>query len=130
MRTLRYRSLPMAYRPALQTTLDRYAQAWNTADPDERWSLVHACAASSVVYVDPTSARPVEGQAALAAFMGLFHETVGQQFAFTAPADGHHEWIRVPWQLGDASGTTAAGLLVATLDRDVRLVQIVDFLDG
>ena len=120
----------MSFRPDLQTTLDRYALAWNTADPDERWTLVHACAASGVVYVDPGSQKPVEGQAALVAFMGLFYETAAQAFAFTGPPDGHHEWIRVPWQLRDASGPTASGLLVATLDRDVRLTTLVDFVDG
>ena len=120
----------MSFRPDLQTTLDRYARAWNTADADERWALVHACASDEVVYVDPGSEKPVRGQAALAAFMGLFHETAHQDFAFTGPADGHHEWIRVPWELRDASGPTASGLLVATLDRDVRLVQVVDFVDG
>ena len=123
-------SARMAFRPDLQTTLDRYAHAWNTPDPDERWALVHACAASGVVYVDPGSEKPVRGQAALAAFMGLFHETARQEFAFTGAADGHHEWIRVPWQLRDAAGPTASGLLVATLDRDVRLVQLVDFVDA
>ena len=120
----------MAYRPDLQTTLDRYAQAWNTADPDERWSLVHASASADVVYTESGSEKPVRGQAALAAFMGLYHETVGQTFTFTGAADGHHEWIRVPWQMADAAGPTATGLLVATLDADVRLVHVVDFVDA
>ncbi len=120
----------MAFRPDLDTTLGRYAQAWNTDDPDARWSLVHACAAPGVVYIDPHSEKPVEGQAALASFMALFKEQVGWAFSFVGPADGHHDRIRVRWRLTDAGGTESDGLLVATLDREVRLVEVVDFVDG
>lgn len=120
----------MAFRPDLQTTLDRFAQAWNTDDADERWHLVHAVAAPQVSYTDPHSPKPVQGQAALTAFMSLFRAQVGWHFAFTGAPDGHHEWIRVPWSLTDLAGSVmATGQLVATLDRDVRFTQIVDFVD-
>ncbi|WP_412068258.1 nuclear transport factor 2 family protein [Rubrivirga sp. IMCC43871] len=120
----------MAYHADLDTTLARYTEAWNTADADERWALVHACATADVVYNDPHSEKPVEGQAALAAFMGFFREQVGWRFAFTGAPDGHHEWLRVPWALANGDGTKATGLLVATLDRDVRFVTITHFVDA
>ena len=120
----------MPFHPDLQTTLDRFAQAWNTDDGDERWQLVHAAAAPEVSYVDPHSEKPVAGQAALTAFMSLFREQVGWTFAFTGAPDGHHEWLRVPWRLTDPAGSTmATGLLVATLDREVRFTRLVDFVD-
>ena len=120
----------MSFRPDLQTTLDRFARAWNTDDGDERWQLVHAAAAPEVSYTDPHSEKPVQGQAALTAFMALFREQVGWHFAFSGAADGHHEWVRVPWRLTDSAGSVmATGLLVGALDRAVRFTRIVDFVD-
>ena len=49
----------MGYRPDLDTTLRRYAEAWNTEDPDARWALIHACAAPEVTYLGSESDRPV-----------------------------------------------------------------------
>ncbi|WP_412060337.1 hypothetical protein [Rubrivirga sp. IMCC45206] len=119
----------MAYHADLDTTLARYAQARNTDSADERWALVHACATAGVVFNDPHAEKPVHGQPALAASMGLFKEQVGLTFAFTGPPNGHHEWIHVPWALGDGDQTKATGVLVATLDRDVRFVMITHFVD-
>ena len=120
----------MAYHADLHTTLARYAEARNTDSVDDRWALVHACATTEVAFSDPHSEKPVHGQPALAASMGFFKEQVGWRFAFTGPPDGHHEWIRVPWALTDGGETKATGLLVATLDRDVRFVTITHFADG
>ena len=116
----------MGYRPDLQTTLDRFAEAWNTEDPDARWGLVHACAATEVSYLGPESDRPVEGQAALAAYLGL--PQAGGAFEL-GPARVHHHWVRAPWRRVTADGVTT-GLLVAELDRQTRLSQILLFLDG
>ena len=69
----------MAYLPDLDTVVQRYADAWNAADPDQRWHLVHSVTSPDVVFVDPREARPVEGQAALAAFVGLVYEQAGQR---------------------------------------------------
>ena len=113
----------MAYHPDLATTLDRYAQARSTGDADARWSLVHDCAATGVVHVDPGSDTSVEGQAALAAYLGLRPAA----FAFTAEPDGHHGWIRVPWRsIGDDVTT---GLMVASVDREGRLSYVLHFVD-
>ena len=113
----------MAYPPDLATTLDRYAEARSTADADRRWSLVHDCAAPDVVHVEPDSAEPVEGQAALTAVLGMRPSA----FAFTGEPDGHHGWIRVPWRsIGD---TVTTGLMVASLDREGRLAYVLHFVD-
>ncbi len=112
------------YTTDLATILDRYAEARSTDDPDRLWSLVHDCAADGVVHIDPASPDPVEGQAALAATLGLRPEA----FAFTAEPDQHHGWIRVPWRsIGDAVTT---GVMVATCERDGRLSFVLHFVDA
>ena len=115
----------MPYRPDLETTLARYAEAWNTDDPDARWSLVHACAAPGVVWLGPEVDRPVEGQAALAAFLGVPGE--GGRFE-VGGLDGHHDRVRARWRRVTAGGE-ATGLLVARVDREHRLLEVVHFQD-
>ena len=119
----------MAYHSDLDTTLARYADAWNTTEADDRWALVHACATDRVVYTDPHSEKPVQGQPSLVSFMGYFQTRTGWRFAFTDSADGHHEWIRAPWALFDGEETKATGVMIARLAPDVRLEEIVHFVD-
>ena len=120
----------MAYRPDLETTLARYAEAWNTADADTRWSLVHACAASDVTYLGPESPRLVEGQAALVAFLGVPREGEGGEpdLFEIGPWDVLHDWVRAAWRR-TSGGASTTGLLVARLDREHRFVQILHFAD-
>ena len=61
----------MAFRPEPEESLARFAEAWTTTDPDARWALVHAATARDVVVLEPDQAKPVEGQAALAAYLGV-----------------------------------------------------------
>lgn len=114
----------MAYRPDVDTTLARYAEAWNTDDPDQRWSLVHSCTGPDVTFLGPESPKPVEGQAALAAFLGL---PGGGRFE-VGPWGGLHDWVRAAWRRVGPEGQ-ATGLLVARLDRDHRLVEVLHFED-
>ncbi len=121
----------MAYLPDLDTVVQRYLDAWNADDPDQRWHLVHGVAAPEVVFVDPREAKPVEGQAALASFLGLIRSQTGQQLEATGPPDAHHEWVRFPWRLVAADGGTASsGLLVGALNRDRQFTRIIHFLDA
>ncbi|MAQ92720.1 hypothetical protein B1759_12365 [Rubrivirga sp. SAORIC476] len=115
----------MGYRPDLDTTLRRYAEAWNTEDPDARWALIHACAAPEVTYLGSESDRPVEGQAAMVAFLGM--PDSGGAFEL-GPHSTHHHWVRAPWRRVSANGITT-GLLVAELDRQNRLHRILHFMD-
>ncbi len=120
----------MPYRPDLETTLARFAEAWNTDDPDHRWSLVHACAAGEVTYLGPASDRPVEGQAALAAFLGLPDDEPSDEppHVEIGPFDLLHDWVRAAWRR-TAGGDAMTGLLVARVDREHRLVEILHFVD-
>lgn len=121
----------MAYLPDLDTVVQRYLDAWNADDPDRRWHLVHDLAAPEVVFLDPREAKPVEGQAALAAFVGLIHDQTGQRLEATGPPDAHHGWVRFPWRLVTSGGEVAsAGVLVGSLDREMRFTRIVQFLGG
>lgn len=115
----------MGYHPDLATTLRRYAEAWNTEDPDARWSLVHACTGTDVTFLGAESDRPVDGQAALAAYLGL-PQTSGA-FELGEPRQ-HHHWVRAPWRRVTADGIVT-GLLVAETDRDNRLTRILQFVD-
>jgi len=113
------------YRPDVETTLARYAQAWTTDDPDDRWALVHACAAPEVVYLGPESDKPVLGQAALAAFLGLPRALAAVEIG---PPDGHHTWLRAGCRWTTSEGAST-GLLVARLDAENRMVEILHFDD-
>ena len=120
----------MPYRPDLETTLARFADAWNTDDPDQRWSLVHSCAAPDVTYLGPASPRLVEGQAALAAFLGLPDDEPSDEppHVEIGPFDLLHDWVRVAWRRV-SGGDALTGLLVARVDREHRLAEILHFVD-
>ena len=120
----------MAYRPDVETTVARYLEAWNESDPDLRWGLVHAAVAPEAVYTDAGVKDPVEGQPALASFIGMFRMQFAHRLEATGPIDAHHQFLRMPWRLADGNDVMATGLLVATLDREMKLVQIVHFVDA
>ena len=121
----------MAYLPDLNTVVQRYLDAWNADDADQRWHLVHSVAAPEVVFLDPREEKPVEGQAALAAFLGLVRDQTGQRLEATGAPDAHHDWVRFPWRLVTATGEAAvAGVLVGSLNRERQFTRIVHFIDG
>ncbi|MEM1117194.1 MAG: nuclear transport factor 2 family protein [Bacteroidota bacterium] len=119
----------MSYLPDVQTTVARYLDAWNEPDPDQRWALVHSAVAPDAVYTDPGVKDPVEGQPALAAFIGMFRTQFAHRLEATGPIDGHHHYLRMPWRFAAGDDVMATGLLVASLDRDRKLVQILHFVD-
>ena len=119
----------MAYLPDLDTVLQRYLDAWNTDDADQRWHLVHGLAAPEVEFLDPREAKPVQGQAALASFLSLLRERGVGRLEMAGPPDAHHGWVRVPWRLV-GGGVEASGLLVGQLDREMRFTRVVHFLDA
>lgn len=119
----------MAYLPDLQTTVDRYLEAWNEPDADQRWGLVHAAFAPDGVYLDPNTDTPVEGQPALAAYIGMFRTEAEDRLEADGPVDAHHGTFRMPWRLVGAGGVLATGLLVGSLDRENRIVRAVHFVD-
>ena len=119
----------MAFLPDLDALVQRYADAWNASDPDQRWQLVHGVTAPDVTFVDPRETAPVTGQAALTAFLGLLHEQLGQRFELDGPVDAHHGWLRVRWRLS-GNGAASSGLLVGALNAERRLTHIVHFLDA
>lgn len=121
----------MSLRPDIDAVVARYCEAWNAPDPDLRWSLVHALAAPDVLVVDPYSDKPIQGQAAFTAYLGMFQETAGHSLEATGPPDHHHGWMRAPWRLVTPAGDEfVRGLLVGQLDREMRFTHIVHFLDA
>lgn len=119
----------MPFTPDPETTLQRYLDAWNTADPDARWSHVHAACAEAVVLLDPDAEGPVQGRAAVAAHTDPDHQRRGGRLEAAGPVDLVLGTARLPvrWTGGDRERT---GLVVGTLDGDVRLSWVVHFVDG
>ena len=117
----------MAFTPDPQTTLQRYLDAWNEADADRRWSLVHAATAEEVLVLDADAEGPVQGRAALTAHADPARSRRGRVEA-TGPADLVLGTARLPvrWMGDDGVWT---GLVVGTFDADVRLAQVVHFVD-
>lgn len=120
----------MAYLPDLQTTVGRYLDAWNAADPDERWHLVHAATAEEVVVLDPRAEGPVQGRTTLAAYLDHARRQGGRLEA-AGDGDAVQGVFRLPVRYRpDGDGAPTTGLLVGTLDAEMRLVRVVHFLDA
>lgn len=120
----------MAFTPDPQTTIQRYLDAWNAADADRRWSLVHAAAAEDVVVLDAATDAPVEGRAALTAYLDHARQRDGGRLEAAGPSRLVHGTIGLPVRWADGGAVVRTGFLVGTLDREGRMARVVHFVDG
>jgi SnoaL-like domain len=111
----------------LHTSIDRYFDAWNEADPKARLALVEQAWASDGRYVDPLS--DVEGHEGFSAMVaGVQQQLAGHRLRRTSPIDRHHDQVRFEWEIVGPDGTVAvAGVDYGELAEDGRLQSIGGF---
>jgi hypothetical protein len=106
-----------------------YIDTWNEQDSDKRAVRAGEIFAGDVRYTDPL--MDVTGRPALADAIGnvqaQFPDWV---FRLAGAVDGHHDQLRLRWQLGPLDGVApVAGFDVVALDDEGRIRQVYGFLD-
>ena len=111
----------------LVTVLDRYAQAWCTADADARAALLETCWSEHGVYEDPVT--QAKGRKALSDYIGASHRRFpGMKIELTSGIDHHHDSFRFNWHLQLQDGTIGIkGVDFGTIAADGRLARITGF---
>jgi len=111
----------------LGAVLDRYAQAWCTADAGARVALLDSCWTEHGVYEDP--AIQANGRNALSDYIGASHNRFpGMKIELTSGIDRHHNSFRFNWHLQLADGSIAvSGIDFGTFAPDGMLTSITGF---
>ena len=111
----------------LTLTIDTWLDAYGEPDENRRTELIERVWAPTGRLVDP----PFEGTGreqihALAA--AAQQQFPGHRFRRTSGIDAHHRYARYTWELLDPRGSiAAAGLDVAQVDEDGKLLQVAGF---
>ncbi len=113
--------------PDLTTTVDSWLEAYGEPDETRRAELIAQVWAPAGSLADP----PFEG-AGHAEIGGLVAAALqrfpGHRFRRTSGIDAHHGYARYAWELVGPDGQVAvAGLDVAQVDEDGRLVRVAGF---
>lgn len=117
-------------RETLETLVDRYCAAWNTADGAERRAILSSVLTDSGLYVDP-SVRAVGIEAVAIHIDGVVARNPGARISRTGPIDAHHEVLRFPWSNRLADGKVLrAGIDFCMLAADGKFRSIVGFFDS
>lgn len=103
----------------------RYVALWNERDADQRADAVRALFAPDAAHF--TRSLEARGHAGLVQRVTDAHERWvrdgGRVFRTQGQADGHHNAVRLRWEMAPADGgpATSAGLDLLLLDRDGRV---------
>jgi hypothetical protein len=112
----------------VKNVVDDYIAAWNTADADERRTIVERVWTEDGTYVDPLMNG--DGPDAIVAMIGAAREQFpGHRFELALAPDVHHDRVRFGWKLLGPSGPAAAGIDFATVADDGRLRDVTGFLE-
>jgi hypothetical protein len=114
----------------IDEVVDGYFAMWNEPDPRRRRELIAATWSTDATYVDPMLAAA--GHDALDGMVAAVHQQFpGHRFQLTSTVDAHHNRARWSWELAGPGGSppVAAGIDVAVLAPDGRLVQVTGFLE-
>lgn len=116
-------------RETLETLVDRYCAAWNTADGAERRAILSSVVTEGGLYVDP-SVRAVGTEALALHIDGVVARNPGSRISRTGPIEAHHEVLRFPWNNRLADGRVLrAGIDFCTLAGDGKFQSIVGFFE-
>lgn len=116
-------------RETLETLVDLYCAAWNTADGAERRAILSSVLTGGGLYVDP-SVRAVGIEAFAIHIDGVVARNPGARISRTGPLDAHHEVLRFAWTNRLADGKVLrAGIDFCTLAVGGKFQSIVGFFD-
>ncbi|GLW09472.1 hypothetical protein Misp01_46010 [Microtetraspora sp. NBRC 13810] len=111
----------------------RYVAVWNDPDPAARRTAIAALFAPGATHHTPS--RQARGHAELEARVAESHDTwvaPGTHVFRAVPgADGHHDAVRLNWEMVErATGTVASvGFDFLTVDADGRILTDHQFID-
>jgi SnoaL-like domain len=114
----------------LNTTIQRYIDAWNEPDSARRRELVARVWTDDGTYVDPLMTGA--GHDSIATMIGLAQQQFPEhRFELSYGPDAHNDRVRFAWRLygpeGDAA--VAGGTDFAVLGDDGRLSSVTGFLE-
>jgi hypothetical protein len=114
----------------IDTTVNRYIDAWNEADADRRRELVAGVWTEDGTYVDPLMSGA--GHEAIAGMIGQAQQQFpGHRFELSFGPDAHNDNVRFAWRLygPDGGDPVAGGVDFATV-VDGRLKAVTGFLEA
>jgi len=111
----------------LETLVDRYCAAWNTADGAERRAILRSVLADDGLYADP-SVRAAGVEALAIHIDGVVARNPGARISRTSAIDRHHEMMRFLWSNRLPDGRVLRdGVDFCTVAADGRFQSIVGF---
>jgi hypothetical protein len=115
---------------AHEALVQRYVAVWNEPDPRRRLDAVATLWSEHGAHVNPQQA--FSGHDAITAEAARVYAMCGakgQRFRCAGRVDGHHDAVRMDWELVDADGASvlAGGTNLLLLQPDGRLQRDVQF---
>ena len=114
----------------LNTTIQRYIDAWNETDAARRRELVAGVWTDDGSYVDPLMTG--DGHDSIAAMIGLAQQQFPEhRFELSFGPDAHNDRARFAWRLYGPGGgePVAGGTDFAVVAEDGRLSSVTGFLE-
>jgi SnoaL-like domain len=114
----------------LDTTIQRYIDAWNESDAGRRRELVSSVWTDDGTYVDPLMAG--EGHDSISTMIGLAQQQFPEhRFELSYGPDAHNDRVRFAWRLygPDGDDPVAGGTDFAVVAADGRLSSVTGFLE-
>jgi hypothetical protein len=112
---------------SLETTIDRYCEAWSVDDPGQRSALLATVWADGAVYCDPTVSA-VGAPALLDHIAAVLARRPGARVLRTSALDHHHDVARFTWAVVAADGAILRdGIDVAIFDPSGRIARMIGF---
>lgn len=112
----------------IETTIDRYLEAWNETSPERREALVAGVWTADGDYLDPLASAA--GHDAISTLIGAVQEQYpGHRFVLATGPDAHNDRVRFSWHLVGDAGPVAVGIDFATVAADGRLRSVTGFLE-
>jgi SnoaL-like domain len=115
----------------IDTTVNRYIDAWNETDADRRRALVTEVWTDDGTYLDPLMSGA--GHDSIAAMIGVAQQQFPEhRFELSHGPDAHNDRVRFAWQLYGPNGDepVAGGTDFALVADDGRLRSVTGFLEA
>lgn len=116
----------------MSDALNTFFDAWGTADADTRASKVADATTPDITYSDPRSGRRLEGQSAVADYVGMFSANAPGWTATVVSSDDVNGYARTIVAFGglgpDGTRMTQHGTYFSESDAAGKLMMIAGFV--